>query len=99
MGEILKLVVVVLRILTINFERNHTHFRNVLFLNWCINKWYYILGRKYVMLEMKVILSTILRHFKVNHAIAEKDWKLQADIVLKRADGYKISLESRKFVK
>lgn len=51
------------------------------------------------MLKMKIILSTILRHFKVNNAIAEKDWKLQADIVLKRADGYKISLEPRKFIK
>jgi len=53
-------------------------------------------GRKYAMLKLKIILSTILRNFKVNSKLSEKDWKLQADIILKRTDGFNISLEPRK---
>lgn len=53
-------------------------------------------GRKYAMLKLKIILSTILRNFKVKSALSEKDWKLQADIILKRTDGFNISLEPRK---
>lgn len=48
------------------------------------------------MLKLKIILSTILRNFKVNSSMTEKDWKLQADIILKRTDGFKLSLEPRK---
>lgn len=48
------------------------------------------------MLKLKIILSTILRNFKVNSNLTEKDWKLQADIILKRTDGFKLSLEPRK---
>ncbi|CAH1732100.1 cytochrome P450 4g15 [Aphis gossypii] len=53
-------------------------------------------GRKYAMLKLKIILSTILRNFKINSNLTEKDWKLQADIILKRTDGFKLSLEPRK---
>lgn len=52
-------------------------------------------GRKYAMLKLKVILSTVLRHFKVAPGIPEKDWQLQADIILKRTDGFRIRLEPR----
>ena len=55
-----------------------------------------ILGRKYAMLKLKVILSTILRNFEIHADISEKDYKLQADIILKRAEGFKIRLEPRK---
>lgn len=48
------------------------------------------------MLKLKVILSTILRNFKVVADIPEKDYQLQADIILKRAEGFKIRLEPRK---
>lgn len=48
------------------------------------------------MLKLKIILSTILRNFKVCSNIAEKDYQLQADIILKRAEGFKIHLEPRK---
>lgn len=51
------------------------------------------------MLKLKIILSTILRNFKVNSRLSEKDWKLQADIILKRTDGFNITLEPRKSLK
>lgn len=53
-------------------------------------------GRKYAMLKLKILLSTILRNYRVKATIPEKDFKLTADIILKRADGFKISLEPRK---
>lgn len=48
------------------------------------------------MLKLKIILSTIIRNFKVLADIPEKDYQLQADIILKRAEGFKIRLEPRK---
>ncbi|XP_012279668.1 cytochrome P450 4g15 [Orussus abietinus] len=53
-------------------------------------------GRKYAMLKLKIILSTILRNFRVHSDIKESDFRLQADIILKRAEGFKIRLEPRK---
>ncbi|XP_053678240.1 cytochrome P450 4g15-like [Anopheles nili] len=52
-------------------------------------------GRKYAMLKLKVLLSTILRHYRVVSNLTEKDFKLQADIILKRTDGFQIQLEPR----
>ena len=52
-------------------------------------------GRKYAMLKLKILLSTILRNFRVISDVPEKDFKLQADIILKRADGFRIRLEPR----
>lgn len=53
-------------------------------------------GRKYAMLKLKILLSTILRHYRVKSDISEKEFQLQADIILKRAEGFKIRLEPRK---
>jgi len=53
-------------------------------------------GRKYAMLKLKVLLSTILRNYKINSNVGEKDFKLTADIILKRDDGFRILLEPRK---
>lgn len=53
-------------------------------------------GRKYAMLKLKIILSTILRNFRVHSDLKESDFKLQADIILKRAEGFKVRLEPRK---
>ncbi|XP_018331831.1 cytochrome P450 4g15 [Agrilus planipennis] len=53
-------------------------------------------GRKYAMLKLKILLSTILRNFKIKSDIGEKDFQLQGDIILKRAEGFKIRLEPRK---
>ncbi|KAG5682570.1 hypothetical protein PVAND_011915 [Polypedilum vanderplanki] len=53
-------------------------------------------GRKYAMLKLKVLLSTIIRNFHVYSTVQEKDFKLQGDIILKRTDGFRIKLEQRK---
>lgn len=48
------------------------------------------------MLKLKVILSTILRQFRVYSDMKEEDFRLQADIILKREEGFQIRLEPRK---
>uniref|UniRef100_A0A336M0R6 CSON009665 protein n=1 Tax=Culicoides sonorensis TaxID=179676 RepID=A0A336M0R6_CULSO len=54
-----------------------------------------IARRKYAMLKLKVLLSTILRNYKINSHVPEKDFKLTGDIILKRDDGFRILLEPR----
>jgi cytochrome P450 family 4 len=46
-------------------------------------------------LKLKILLSTILRNFKVYSDIKEDNYCLQGDIVLKRADGFMVRLEPR----
>lgn len=53
-------------------------------------------GRKYAVLKLKVLLSTILRNFRVKSMKNPSDWQLQADIILKRTDGFRVQLEPRK---
>lgn len=53
-------------------------------------------GRKYAMLKLKIILSTILRNFRVYSDLKEEDFRLQADIILKREEGFQVRLEPRK---
>ncbi|XP_063993013.1 cytochrome P450 4g15 [Diachasmimorpha longicaudata] len=53
-------------------------------------------GRKYAMLKLKILLSTILRNFRVKSDIKESDFRLQADIILKRAEGFRVHLQPRK---
>lgn len=53
-------------------------------------------GRKYAMLKLKVLLSTILRNYRIHSDLKEKDFKLQADIILKREEGFQVRLERRK---
>lgn len=52
-------------------------------------------GRKYAMLKLKILLSTILRNYKVHSDLKEEDFKLQADIILKREEGFMVQLEQR----
>lgn len=52
-------------------------------------------GRKYAIIKLKILLSTILRSFKVTSSCTEADFKLQADIILKRTDGFRIRLDPR----
>ncbi|CAO1377861.1 unnamed protein product [Diamesa serratosioi] len=52
-------------------------------------------GRKYAILKLKVLLSTILRSFHIKSSCTEKDFKLIGDIILKRADGFRIIVEPR----
>ncbi|XP_039278579.1 cytochrome P450 4g15 isoform X2 [Nilaparvata lugens] len=53
-------------------------------------------GRKYAMLKLKVILATVLRYYKVLPGLHYDKWKLQADIILKRTDGFMCRIESRR---
>ncbi|XP_032665437.1 cytochrome P450 4g15 [Odontomachus brunneus] len=53
-------------------------------------------GRKYAILKLKIILSTIMRNFRVKSDIKESDWRLQGDIILKRNEGFQIKLQPRK---
>nr|QLL22066.1 cytochrome P450 [Tribolium confusum]UXX17146.1 CYP4G7 [Tribolium confusum] len=52
-------------------------------------------GRKYAMLKLKILLASIVRNFKIKSVVSEKDFQLQADIILKRADGFRVILSSR----
>ena len=55
-------------------------------------------GRKYAMLKLKILLSTILRNFRIHSDLKETDFKLQADIILKREEGFQVRMEPRKRV-
>lgn len=52
-------------------------------------------GRKYAMLKLKVLLSTIVRAYKVDSNETEADFKLQADIILKLENGFNVKLQPR----
>uniref|UniRef100_A0AAT9UTD0 Cytochrome P450 4G219 n=2 Tax=Maconellicoccus hirsutus TaxID=177089 RepID=A0AAT9UTD0_MACHI len=56
-------------------------------------------GRKYAVLKLKILLSTILRNFQIRTVKDQNDWQLQADIILKRTDGFRIILDPRKKAK
>ncbi|XP_005177793.1 cytochrome P450 4g15 [Musca domestica] len=53
-------------------------------------------GRKYAMLKLKILLSTILRNYRVYSDLTEEDFRLQADIILKREEGFRVRLAPRK---
>lgn len=52
-------------------------------------------GRKYAMLKLKILLSTILRNYRIHSDLTEKDFRLQADIIMKREEGFKVRLTPR----
>lgn len=56
-------------------------------------------GRKFAMLQLKVLLSTIIRNYEVFSSRTEKDFQLQGDIILKMANGFQITLQPRTPVK
>jgi cytochrome P450 family 4 len=65
-------------------------------LRWGLNSARNFTGRKYALLKLKILLSTILRNFRVYSDVKEDDYRLQGDIILKRADGFMIKLEPRR---
>lgn len=71
------------------------HFFSILTIG-CLYKQIFVPGRKYAMLKLKVLLATIMRNFQVKSDISENEFKLQADIILKRAEGFLVKLEPRK---
>ncbi|XP_061402882.1 cytochrome P450 4g1-like [Musca vetustissima] len=52
-------------------------------------------GRKFAMLQLKVLLSTIIRNYRVSSNRTQEDFQLQGDIILKMSNGFNISLEKR----
>lgn len=54
-------------------------------------------GRKFAMLKLKVLLSTIIRKYHVQANNTEKDFNLQADIILKLEGGFNIVLQPRQY--
>ncbi|XP_037028672.1 cytochrome P450 4g1-like [Bradysia coprophila] len=52
-------------------------------------------GRKYAMIKLKILISTILRNYRVKSNLKESDFRLQGDIILKRSDGFRIEIEPR----
>ncbi|KAJ2950505.1 hypothetical protein O0L34_g8749 [Tuta absoluta] len=52
-------------------------------------------GRKYALLKLKVLLATILRNYKMVSDIPQEEFQLQADIILKRSDGFRVRIEPR----
>nr|ARA91599.1 cytochrome P450 monooxygenase [Pieris rapae] len=55
-------------------------------------------GRKYALLKLKVLLSTILRNYKMESDVTEDQFVLQADIILKRTDGFRVQIAPRQRV-
>ncbi|XP_063223599.1 cytochrome P450 4g15-like [Bacillus rossius redtenbacheri] len=53
-------------------------------------------GRKYAMLKLKVMISTLVRNYKVLADMPYDQFPLQADIILKRSDGFMIRVEERR---
>ncbi|XP_035431348.2 cytochrome P450 4g15 [Spodoptera frugiperda] len=52
-------------------------------------------GRKYALLKLKILLSTILRNYKTISDVPEEEFQLKGDIILKRSDGFRIRIEPR----
>lgn len=52
-------------------------------------------GRKYALLKLKVLISTMMRNYKFTSAVPQEDFKLQGDIILKRSDGFRVNIEPR----
>lgn len=57
---------------------------------------YYLLGQKFAMLEMKSTLSKVLRNFELLPATPNEPLQLASETVLKSANGVKIALKNRK---
>ena len=56
-----------------------------------------ILGQRFAMMEEKIILASILRHFDIKSTQLTDDIKKSAEIILKSTDGIMVKLEARHF--
>ncbi|XP_075156969.1 cytochrome P450 4g1-like [Haematobia irritans] len=52
-------------------------------------------GRKFAMLKLKVLLSTLLRNYTVDSRLKQSDFQSREDIFLKMAGGFNIILKQR----
>jgi cytochrome P450 family 4 len=57
----------------------------------------WVAGLRYAMLLMKMIVSTVLRHYKVTTPLKMADVDLKMDILLKSVQGFPVVLEPRAF--
>ncbi|XP_070493279.1 cytochrome P450 4d1-like [Chironomus tepperi] len=53
------------------------------------------IGQKFALYEIKVIISTVLRHFKLTFDKKQENLKLTAEIILRPVDGINIFVEKR----
>ncbi|KAF2904726.1 hypothetical protein ILUMI_01441 [Ignelater luminosus] len=53
------------------------------------------IGVKFAMMEMKVLVATILRSYKISTSISPENMKLSLEIVSKIIGGYNISIKKR----
>ncbi|XP_069680217.1 cytochrome P450 4C1-like [Periplaneta americana] len=54
------------------------------------------IGQKFAMLEMKMVLSSVLRHYEVRSVDKVEDLVLLLEMVIKSKNGYRISITPRK---
>lgn len=54
-------------------------------------------GSKYALLNVKVVLSTLLRNYKIKSKRRQKEWTLVAETTLKRREGFLIGIEPRDY--
>lgn len=48
------------------------------------------------MLKLKILLATILRNYRIYSTVQESEFQLQADIILKRAEGFPVQMVPRR---
>jgi hypothetical protein len=57
----------------------------------------FILGQKFAMMEEKIVLASILRHFNIKSTQETEDIKITPEIILKPTNGIMVELETRIF--
>jgi len=58
--------------------------------------WFYsIIGYKYAMLSMKVLVATFLRNYSVHTDCKFNDIKLKLDLLLRSSNGYPVTIWTR----
>jgi hypothetical protein len=55
----------------------------------------YFPGQKFAMLEMKSVISKVIRHFELTPAVPRHELILSVETVLRSANGIKVGLKKR----
>jgi hypothetical protein len=56
---------------------------------------FFLLGQKFAIMEEKVVLASIIRHFHINSTQLTEDIKITPEIILKSTNGIMVKLETR----
>lgn len=59
------------------------------------NRYNLFVGQKFALMEEKIVVATILRHFKIFSTQTTQGIRKSPDIILNSADGVMITLERR----